>query len=344
MGRFFRLRKYYYELVGSMLVVTLLPLSFVTAVLFDRTQDTVEKQLQSAHLRYLNQTVRSLELVKEQIDSSFKQLILDGTIAQYETYPDGALLETASRTATTRDNHVVSAYLEMKSRIFNKINDLRLSNGFIASVYYYDPRNGIVLTDNWEQYDLVDFYDAQGLTLAQEATERNFEWIPRVAARKYGEARRVLSVRLPSLVEGFVFLVNLHADRIYDRIVRDEGFGVRSEVFAFDRHGEPVLYDADGEVPPERVRRRLREADPPWSLVEEDALITLVDSSTLGWTFVGRTDLGSLYRTIATLRRTFLIVTAVVLVLVITAITAVSRAVYRPVGKLLDYVAGGSSP
>lgn len=344
MGRFFRLRKYYYELVGSMLVVTLLPLSLVTAVLFDQTQDTVEEQLRSAHLRYLNQTVRSLELVKEQVDSSFKQLILDETIAQFETYPDGAALEIASRTATTRDNRVVSAYLETKSSIFNKINDLRLSNGFIASVYYYDPRNAIVLTDNWEQYDLDDFYDTPGLTLAQEATQRNFEWIPRVAARRYGEDRRVLSVRLPSLADGFVFLVNLHADRIYNRIVRDEAFGVRSEVFAFNRHGQPVLYDADNSRALGAMREDWIETASSRSFIEEDALVTVVPSTTLGWTFVGRTDLGSLYRTIVTLRRTFLIVTTMVLILVITAITAVSRAVYRPVGRLLDYVAGESSP
>lgn len=344
MSKLFRSQKFFVELVGSVLILALAPLLAVSALLFGNTQQAFEEQIVDANLRYLRQTVNSFELVKDQFDSSFRQLLLDNTIATYETYSNGELLERASRSSALADLHSVSDYLQAKSRMFNKITDLRLSSSFITSVYFYEPAKSMILTDNWGQYSLGEFFDQEAIEIMQDSDGVNFKWQTRVSNQRHGPERRVVSVRLPSLVDENAFVINMHAERIYNRIIRNTTLAAGTSTFVVDHNGNTVLYD-DSRYNADDIASFAFLNDPPVgsgrrtsTILQNNNLITYVHSPSLEWTFVSRTSLDVIYQNVQSLGRFFYLITGAVFVLVLVLALVATRWLYSPVLRLVRHL------
>ncbi|WP_319562126.1 helix-turn-helix domain-containing protein [Marispirochaeta sp.] len=340
----FRERKFYIQLVVSMLFLAMLPIFVISAFLFINTQRAFERQIMDANLRYLRQTENAFYIVKNQIDSSFLQLILDNIVADYESYPDGKRLEAEAELGNLENSEEISLYFRAKDRVFNKLSGLRLSNRFIQSVYYYDGDKQTVLTDSWEEYGIDEYFDTSWVEFLQDDSRSGLTWNSRVAGFRYGPDRNVISVLLPSFKENNAFIVNLDADRLYRHIVQRTSTSSLTSIFLFDRNGDPVLYDE--QLFSRRELSSLIESEDfvihdnsgSRSILRGGSLLTFVSSPQLEWTFVSRTDLDSLYQHVHSLRRVFLVATSIILILAITIGFFATRRLYNPISRLVYLV------
>jgi AraC-like DNA-binding protein len=339
-----RERKFYVQLVASMLFLAMLPIFIISAFLFINTQRAFERQIMDANLRYLRQTENAFYIVKNQIDSSFLQLILDNIVADYENYPHGKRLEAEAESGNLENSEEISLYFRAKDRVFNKLSGLRLSNRFIQSVYYYDGDKESVLTDSWEEYGISEYFDTSWMDFLQDDSRSGLSWKARIAGFKYGPDRNIISVLLPSFKDNNVFIVNLDADRLYRHIVQRTSTSSLTSIFLFDRDGNPVLYDEqlfgrrELSFLMESEESIINENSGSRSILREGSLLTFVSSPQLEWTFVSRTDLDSLYQHVHSLRRVFLFATGIILVFAISVGFFATRRLYNPISRLVYLV------
>ncbi len=339
-----KIRKFYLKLVGSMLVLAVLPLFIISTLLFLNTQKAFQNQINDANLRYLQQTENAFQIVKTQIDSSFLQLIVDNNIADYENYPDGKNLEKQAQSGDPDHGDEISPYLKAKDRVYNKLSSLRLSNRYIQSVYYYDRDKDLILMDSWVQYPFKEFYDLSWQPMLEGEDKPFLTWFIREANYRFANDEEVISVLLPSFKEKNMFLVNIDAERLYRHIAKYTNTEYNNTIFVLDRKGEPILFDTQLYNQNEfsflkPIADLVTSSDTTTgSILSDDSLLTYVYSPTLEWTFVSRTNLDDLYQHVRSLQQYYLFSTLGILFFAILIVFFATRRLYSPILNLVKSV------
>lgn len=339
-------KHYYYKLITYTLIVSLLPLFFISFLFYHNTEETMQREMQKANTNYLMQTVNAMEIVTNQINNSFRQLSLDKVIREFEIFPQGSYLEGLSGSLAEDDQPKIYHYLDTKQRLFAILSVLKQSNQFINSVYFYDDSKQLVITADGMQYQPEQFYDKGWDKFTETFTSFPVFMDLRSATQRDGTVKDVLPFVYMSPIQGNYLVVNMDADSLYTSFVSKLDNKLDSAFVVLSASGNMLLYDASNALNERigmdpKMKEQLGKSGGPAFESEYDGrrmLVTSIRSDALGWTFVTATALDDLYRSISNIKgivllTSFLLVVATGLLALLT-----TRNIYRPILHLIQYI------
>lgn len=346
-----RTRHFYFKVIVVALLLCLLPVLASSLVYYQNAKTTIQEELREANGNYLNQTANAMELMIDQIGSSFRQLTLEGaTMRQFELFPRGSYYETLSGELRDEDLPMLESYLRGKKQALNNMRALKLSNDFIHSVYYFDSGKRLIMTSDLLVYEPDGFYDEGWNRFPQGDPALPMILDMRSAKTPDGTSLNVIPLVYKTSIEGNVLVINLDADRIYESFVRKpvhiggNRIGDRPFIVLSSR-GTPMLYDdanpVNREIGGSPMWQR-PELEPQGSLEAEAGgerlFVTWVRSETLGWTFVFATPLTELYKSVAGVRNTILWYCFVLAAAGCLLALLLARHLYAPIRRVLQFI------
>lgn len=338
-------RYFYIKLFIYTLLVAILPLLIISLVLYRNTTSVMQNELRTANEIYLKQTVDSMEMIVKQIGNSFQQTVLSGAIKEFETFPLGTYYEELKENYKDDELRVLYLYLSSKSNVRWYLDNLKRSNEFIQSVYFYDNTKKIFLTGT-AQYAFDEFYDT-AWSLSTEGIHA-YPMISDVRAARQpdGSYKQVLPVIYMSSTQDNYIVINLDAEMIYSKLFRKF---IRDDAHAFfvlSGVGRLMFYDRQYPISetmskdPDLLRNI---AEYPQKSFESEVLgkqllVTNITSELLGWTFISATSVDEIYESVTNIKNliwlTLLLLVSATGVLVFIT----SRHIYNPIRHLLSFI------
>ncbi|MBP1988577.1 helix-turn-helix domain-containing protein [Paenibacillus eucommiae] len=365
-----RSQNFYYKLISYTLLISLLPILIMSIVIYHNAKNTMQQELQVAKQEYLKQTVRAIEMIINQINGSFKQLALDKTIRNFESFPRGSYYEELKGELIEEDLPILGSYLTSKATMSWNLSFLKQSNDFINSIYFYDKWKNVLITSEGLQYTRESFYDKGWDEFSAAGHAFPMFMDLRKARQDDGRLIEVIPIVYRSSVDGNFLVINLDAGLIYQSFVNKLEHKSDNVFFVLSGSGQLMLYDRSSGLSQSvnedaGLRARLGQAsnqasDPTSGPTSNQAsaptseqaseqtfegkyegkrmLVTYMTSDILGWTFISATSLDELYRSVSNIKgiivlTCFLLVTFTILLALIT-----SKRIYNPIFHLTQYI------
>ncbi|WP_409342017.1 helix-turn-helix domain-containing protein [Paenibacillus sp. MBLB4367] len=339
-------RHFYYKVIIIALILSLLPMLATSIVYYQNVKATVQQELREANGNYLNQTANAMEMMIDQIGSSFRQLTLEGTtMRQFELFPRGSYYEMLTGELKDEDLPALESYLHGKKQALSNMRALKLSNDFINSVYYYDSVKKLILTSDLLVYEPDRFYDEGWNRFSRSDPALPMILDMRSAKTAEGSFLNVIPLVYKTSIEGNVLVINLDADKIYESFVRRTGSEADRPFFVMSSGGKPMLYDSAnpmnvriGENPIWQKQNRGEQSFFEEGVEGERLFVTWVKSERLGWTFVFATPLGELYGSVAKVKSMIVLYCCVLAAAACLLALLLARNLYAPIRRMLQFI------
>ncbi|PYI57473.1 helix-turn-helix domain-containing protein [Paenibacillus flagellatus] len=341
-----RSRHFYFKVVVVALLLSLLPLTATSVVYYHNVKSTVQQELRRANGIYLSQTANAMEMMIDQIGSSFRQLTLEGTtMRQFEQFPRGSYYETLTGALHDEDLPALEAYLRGKKQALSNMRALKLSNDFIYSVYYFDSVKKLILTSDLLVFEPDRFYDKEWNRFSRTDPALPMILDMRRATTAEGTSLNVIPLVYKTSIDGNVLVINLDADKIYESLVRRSGTVADRPFIVLSSGGTPMLYDPANPMNvrlgggPERSASQVGGESSYEERVDgERLLVTRVKSEKLGWTFVSASPLNEWYGSVAQAKRVIVLYGCLLAAAACMFALLLARNLYAPIGRMLQFI------
>jgi two-component system, response regulator YesN len=298
------------------------------------------RQIHESQAIYVEQTRNALEIVFSQIISYTGQLLSDDTIARFELFPFGREIEAHWGPYTNDELPIVSEYIQAKRGVLDRLSGLLASSKYIKSVYFYDARKNLILSDGDLSSNADEFFDRSWRThIAAVTYPVTIE--PRRLISDLGVEQQLLSIFFQSTNHREnAFVINLSAGSLLSGIIRLRRSSPESSFFIVGRNSEIVLQDDLYELSPLYSRFTGRgEIYASHSVVRDHNgrkyLESVVASEVPDWTYIALAPLDQAYSVVRITRQ--LITGFSILLGLVLALLGIAGAdlLYRPLKKLL---------
>lgn len=339
-------KTFYMKLIMYTLLVSLLPIFILSFLFFRNARETMQTELRAANAKYLDQSVATMEIVTNQISSSFRQLSFDKVIREFESFPGGLYYEGLKGSYADVDLPVLYDYLESKKRLSANLGILRSSNEFIYSVYFYDNNKKAMFTSDGLQYTLELFYDPGWNEFAGTIVSFPTFTELRKSKSRDGSDKDVIPLVYMSPFSGNYLVINLDVDALYDSFISKLTSRSDSAFFVVSKSGKLMLFHEsnalNGQIGTDPRLRELLRSEKRFSYENRfngrAMLVSFLTSDTLGWTFVTATALDELYRSVDNIRKTIVLMCLLLVAATGLLALATARNIYHPVLRLLQFI------
>ena len=338
-------RSFYIKLVTYFLLLSMLPLLLIGIFSYISTREAMERQLNDSNLRFLKQTANTVEIIIRQISDSCKQLALDNTFKEFENYYRSDYYENLISSLQTSEDLIGSArYIDVKAKVYERINILKLSNEFIDSVYFYDNQKKKVFTSVGTQYETRLFFDQDWYGFTAKEFLSPYIMDTRRARQMDGTEKDVITFVFRSFnYPENLLAVNLDAQSFYDNIATRLDLKKDSKFFILSASGTPILYDRKDSFYSSAVRQLSLEADysrgDGFAIREIDQsqyLFSGLAAESTGWRYVSANALRSYYEGMNGILALIAAVALVLVFLVLVVALMSLRSLYRPIRTILQ--------
>lgn len=339
-------KHFYIKLFTYTLVIVLLPILIISLVLYRNITSVMQTELRTANEMYLKQTVDTMEMIVKHIGTSFQQTVLSGAIKEFEAFPLGSYYETLDGSYRDEDLRELYLYVNSKSNAQWYLNNLKESNEFIHSVYYFDHNKHIVLTGS-ANFTFDDFYDdtwslsTEGISAYPTISEL------REAKQLDGTRKLVLPIvyMSASLSDSYV-VINLDAEMIYStvfhKLIRDGNHAF----FVLSAGGKLMFYDRQFAVSEQmsgdpnvlRLIEEHRQGSFETEMLGKQWHVTNMSSEVLGWTFINGILVNNIYKSVNNTKNLILFTALMLVAASGVFVFITSRNIYNPIRHLLSFV------
>lgn len=341
-----RTRRFYVKLVTFTLLVALLPVLVISLVLYHNTTSVMRNEVRSANEMNLRQTVDTMEMIVNQIGTSFQQTVLSGAIKEFEGFPLGSYYESLRGDYREDDLRELYSYVNSKSNAQWYLDNLKRSNPFIQSVYFFDYSKQVVLTGT-NFYSFPDFYDNTWSLTRDGINAYPLISELREAKQRDGSVRQVIPiVYMSSALTNNYIVINLDAEMIYrsvfSKLIRDgeHAFFVLSgsgRLMFYDRQ-YPISETMSADPALQREMTAHKEGSFEMELAGKRRLVASMTSGVLGWTFVNALPVDNLFESVNNTKRLILFTTMLLVAASGVLVLVASRSLYDPIRQLLSLV------
>lgn len=343
--KFRRTRKFYLKVIGYTLFLSLLPVLIISIYLYHNVKASLKTELLHANSNYLSQTANALEIMINQISNNFKQFTLDSTMREWDRFPRGGYYERLNKDISDLDLPILARYINSKAKARWNLDNMKYANDFIHSVFLIDRAKDITLTSTGTELSEVEANAQTWIEIPDDVMAFPYFMEARYIEKPGSDAAQILPVIYKSPNINSYMVVNLNADLIYAKIVKNLDRRGNETFLALSKNNAVLLHDGREEMY-RKIRAELEgrlQIDP---LADQDVinnndkrmLVTYQTSELLGWTFVRAVDLDGLYSSIFHIKG--LILLSSLLLIVATGLLAfmASQNIYGPVFRLLAYM------
>jgi len=343
--KFRRTRKFYFKVIGYTLFLSLLPVLIISIYLYHNVKASLKTELLNANSNYLSQTANALEIIINQIGNNFKQFALDSTMREWERFPRGSYYEGLNKDISDLDLPILARYINSKAKVRWNLDNMKSSNDFIHSVFLIDRAKDITLTSIGSELSEDEANAQEWIEIPDDATEFPYFMAARYIDKPGADAEQILPVIYKSPNLNSYMVVNLNAELIYAKIVKNLEKRENETFFALSKSNAVLLHDGReemyGKIRAELENRIQDDLHTDQDVIEYNnkrMLVTSQTSQLLGWTFVRAIDLDGLYSSIFHIKG--LIFLSSFLLIVATGLLAfmASQSIYGPVFRLLAYM------
>lgn len=330
-------RKFYLQLIITMICIGIIPPLLMNIAAYRNMSANFYREASENNRNYLNQTITSVEIIVNQILSSSQQLMLNGAVREFESFPRGAYFEKLQGSFDSGEMNAHYNYLKSKQNAFDHIRKFKLSNTFMVSVYLYESRSQMVYaidSDNREiSLPFDQFYDQQWFASLQQNAVSPLFTDSRRAKTGQEDSSDVLTILLRTGVLNNAVVINLEASKVYQQIL--DKFSSSNELYVTNQAGKIILH-RDNEL----LNRDLRAIVEPFSPetnesgyfltsgVDGPIMVSFAKSQVLDWWFVNTISMDKLLQTQRYFQQTILIYSSLLVFLVILLSALSSKRLY----------------
>jgi len=250
MSRFFRRiittakrRIYYLKLVVTVFCVAIIPFLLFSFVAYHDSRAALEKQINQADWRHLQQTKNAIEIIYKSIVRTCTYLSTDTSISEFELFPHGSYYEIIDGPFSEEELPVLFRYAFLKSIVLERMNMLQAANEFVYSAYFIDTRKNLLLTDTFDQFSIKALFDIEWIDYLQDVSLSLHTSVRSLhIGDSEDESKKAISILYRSInFPANAFLINLDAERIIQGIIHIRKESNESSLFVLDRNNKIVL-------------------------------------------------------------------------------------------------------
>lgn len=345
-------RKFYIQLMITMICIGIVPPLIMNIAAYNKMSANFYRESGSNNIKYLDQTMKSIEIIVNQILSSSQQLMLNGSVRDFERFPNGAYYQHLQGAFESSELTEHYNFLKHKQLAFDNIRKFKLSNTFVMSVYFYESESRMVYAidrDNIEISQAFDqFYDRDWYPYLERNAVSPLFTDTRNAQIGNDESTELLSIVLRTGMNNNAVVINLEASKVYKQIFDKINFS--EELFVTNESGE-ILLHRDNRMLHENIAALFSDFRPnaetsgyfrsEWN--KGAVLVSYSKSGVLDWWFVNVVELDKLLQAQSYLKQTIVLFSALLVASVVCLSILSSKRLYRPFSFTLqerDYFKG----
>ncbi|TBL78945.1 helix-turn-helix domain-containing protein [Paenibacillus thalictri] len=345
-SKLYYLRKFFLRLLLYSVFLAIIP-NIALSIMTDQNVTTVFRQESSdKNSVLLTQMKHFMEILVHQIQDNCKQVILNQSFRNFESFPNGYYYEKLSGYLKTEDLPTNYSYLRNKQEAVASINLFKISNPFVDTVYYYDQEKSIVLSFGGEtlfqQFDFDSFYDKDWFEPLNKGDYKGLIFLDtRAAMQETQKKKDVITLIIRSNVTN-AFIINLDVAKLQEQIV--SRLSEQDKLLIVSRDGG-LIFKTDEENTA-RGLLDMVEGEPRFfdnediTLVKENMLITRTFSPELGWSFINFASMDRLENGLNYLKNQIILSTALLIGAALLVAILSSRSLYRPLRQVVDTLRG----
>lgn len=275
----------------------------------------------------------ALSLLYNNVGMQSQQIAVNSTCKSFIQYKNGAELE--AERAPYQNLQETYAYVQAKSALRTLISKYLTEQQLLSTIYYCDVNKNLIISCRAPDSTIERFYDLKWL--------EGMDW-------QTGEWPRVLSVRrvtpplsIDELVLSMVympyidnpdicFVFNLDAKYLFDNYINNGQLLPTDQVYITDAKGQRLLSWRDSAL--------VLDDDQPLPEANASTLVCTSSIQSPGWQLVIVRDLDVLLADNMGIARSFLILSACLLIFAVALMLLVNMNVYRPIDRWSMQVQG----
>ncbi len=336
---------YYYKILFSILLLSLIPSTIMTLYYSQSSLSLIREKAKETNLLYLRLMSNSLEIVIENILDFSNLLAIDNVFSDYVRIADKKYFEQFSEVSqyySEQDFKRFYEYLNIRGEIYDTLETMTLSNEFIDSIYFLDSSRDMVFRNGRLPEPFKSFPDK-----AWKRVLDNNELLPHIMSirRVEGEdknSKNIISIISENIEEEIPFIINLDAEVLYRAIISSVDWDPDNIFFILSKSGEPLLYSSKDRHVISKIsilseNKYLTDSD-FLTIGNRQYMINSLKIEPLGWTVYSASDVDKFKKAVHPLRVKVFALAMLFFPLSLLLAYYLGQKLYRPIRKLSGYV------
>ena len=339
-------RRAYLRWFAMITAAIMVPIILLSSYFGMKNADEKRRMINDTNEIYLEQTASAVNLLLSQMQTGYAQLAMKRSFVDFENSYIGGQYEAARAKGEPYDNTGVDRYLEAKQQLFEDINVMRSSNSYIYSIYFYDSRKNLVITDREVNYSFTDFRDKEWYSAALQETSFPVMLNTTGYDEENNNTRKVISLvfRSPNVREN-LFVVNVDSYRLFSDVLSRLSKVRYHSLVVLDQERKPLYFTDEADYGYfAEVAASIPEQTHGYFLDGHGSgknMISYLRNDALPFLFLTATPAGELYSGVQHLQWSFIVVLVVVFLISCLLAVFASNRVYKPYSYIMEKLGHG---
>ena len=341
--------KKYTSILAIIFATVVLLLLLVISTFFISVFNIYKNSNDEFEERYLTQAVNAVGMVVNQIDQGLEDSLRNVFFTNYTTFPRSQYLEDLKGAISDADKASLYDYLKAKSLMQSSLNDLKFSNDYLNTVYFYDGKNELFYTDDNRQFSRMSFPDTGGTSYIRKLeNEQTGTYLFDIRTDKeINSNKTLLSIVYLNKNRGYNYylIANLDIKKLSEDIFSGL-YGVNDgNIYVVNDDGDIILsnninYIGGNIEKIENEALKIKKNTGEWKIELSDNALKVMTQKTdiFGWYVVTVNRNEGLNKDISQLRFNIGIIALIALLVSVFAAVVITKKLFKPIHNITEKI------